>query len=149
MILRNIRFNNLYDAQSIAVEAGVLFNPLADIVIARHDAQGVIMGGVLYNSYTGIGGSINMHVAGFHPRWINRDMLYVCFNYPFVQLGVKKIFGQIPCKNKRAIDFDLKLGFERLVVVEGVYPNDDMLVVAMTREQCRYLDMVLQPGGAR
>ena len=31
--------------------------------------------------------------GGWDPHWINRDMLYVVFDYPFNQLGVKRLFG--------------------------------------------------------
>ena len=52
------------------------------------------MGGVIFSNYTGE--SIAMHSAAWDQHWINRDMLFVIFDYPFNQLGVKRMFGQVP-----------------------------------------------------
>ena len=101
MTLDDIRFNQTQDGYAIASTAGTSYNPAIDQVIARITPRGNLMGGVLFSYWTGMGGSINMHVAGFHPRWINRAMLFVSFDYPFNQLGVRKIFGQVPMDNSR------------------------------------------------
>ena len=141
MMLERVRFNDFDHAKAIAEAAGVPFNPLNDICISRVDAKGELMGGVLYNTYTGRGGSINLHYAGFHPRWFNRTMLFVCFDYPFNQLGVKKIFGQVPAKNAHAIRVNLHMGFrhELSEPIKDAYPDDDMVVLSMYRADCKYL----------
>lgn len=142
MIFKNIRFNDMDDGREICEAAGSCFNPLADVSIARLTPEGKLMGGVVYNGYTGKGGSIGLHYAGFHPRWFSRDMLFVCFDYPFNQLGVKKIFGQVPASNAQAIKVNLHMGFVPEKVIKDVYPDGDMLLVAMYREQCRFLNLV-------
>jgi hypothetical protein len=134
------------DGLALAAETGATFNPLVDICIARHGRNG-LMGGVLCSNYTGRGGSVSMHVAGMQPHWVSHDLLWVSFDYPFNQLGVKKIFGQVPVSNKQAIDFDLKLGFRPELVIKDVYPDCDMLLLSMYREHCRFLDM--QPRSLR
>ena len=82
-----------------------------------------------------------MHVAGIQPHWINRTLLWVCFDYPFNQLHVKKVFGPVPSYNKTALEFDKHLGFEEETVIEGVYPEGNLVLLSMTREKCRFLDM--------
>jgi hypothetical protein len=99
------------------------------------------MGGVVYKDWTGNGGSISMHVAGIRHRWINRSMLWVCFDYPFNQLQVKKIFGPVPSYNKVAYEFDKHLGFQDEATIRGVYPDGDLMLLSMRREECRFLDM--------
>lgn len=131
-----IQMNNPEYGYAIAEAAGVIFNPEADIVIS-HLSKGELTGGVLYNGYTRA--SINMHVAAFSPRWGSRDMLWVCFDYPFNQLGCKKVFGQVPSKNEHALEFNLKLGFKIETLIPDVFPEDDLLVVSMVREDCRWL----------
>src|SRR5215207_9766258 len=85
-VLPGIRFNSYEDGECIAKEAGVVYNPLADQIIASVAADGALKGGVLYNNWTGFRGSITMHTAGFLPGWVNRSMLWICFHYPFCQL---------------------------------------------------------------
>jgi len=115
-----------------------VYNPAVDIAISRTE-EGVLLGGVIYNGYTGA--SINIHMAGFTPRWASRDMLWICFDYPFNQLGCKKIFAQIPAQNTRAVKIDLKLGFTFEVLIKDVFVGDDLVVLSMTREDCRWLDL--------
>lgn len=140
-MMSHIRFNDLQDGQRIAEVAGATFNPLSDIVIARLSTDDRLMGGAVYTGYTGVGGSIQVHLAGLLPLWINQDLLWVGFDYPFNQLQIKKLFGQVPASNKHAIEVNLKFGFRPELVVKDVYPDGDMLLVSMYREHCRFLSM--------
>lgn len=137
--LPGIRFNNNDDALAIAEEAGMIYNPFADQTIASIDKDGALKGGVIYTHWTGQGGSIGMHSASFLPGWVNRTMLWVCFDYPFNQLQVKQIFGQVPTKNKKALRFNTHLGFTHLHRIVDVFPDDDMILMVMRREDCRFL----------
>jgi hypothetical protein len=139
-MIKGVRFNDIDDGSRIAKTAGNAFNPLVDQVIARCDDNGILMGGSVFTQWTGYGGSVAIHVAGFHPRWINRTILFVTFDYPFNQLGVKKLFGQVPSYNKKALDFDLHLGFKAEIIIPDVYPEGDLVLLSMKREECRFLD---------
>lgn len=128
----------------IAGAAGTSFNPIIDQCLAR-EQDGVLLGGVVYQGYTGA--SIQMHMAGFARNWANRDMLWVAFDYPFNQLGCGKVFGQVPESNVKALEIDLKLGFKIVAKVEDVFPDGACLVLALAREDCRWLK--LRPRGMR
>jgi len=141
-VIPNIRFNHHEDGEQIAKTVQFIYNPRGDTVISRFDRDGDLMGGVIYTGYTGPKGSVGMHYAGFHPRWFSRDMLFVCFDYPFNQLGVKKIFGQVPVMNEEVVKLNCKLGFKAEEVIKDVYPDGDMLLMSMYRDDCRYLDIV-------
>lgn len=130
--------NNPAHGYAIARGAGVAFNPEVDVVIARV-TDGVLRGGVIFNGYTGA--SINLHVWGSDPAWADRDMLWITFHYPFIQLRCRKVFGQIPANNKHALDFDLKLGFKIEARIPEVFPDEDLIVVSMKREDCRWLKL--------
>lgn len=132
----SFRFNHEPDGRAIARAAGTAFNPESDQCIARVRGD-ELLGGVVYTSYTGV--SIGMHVAGFDPRWINNDMLWVAFDYPFNQLGCKTIFGQVPEDNLHTLEFDKKLGFKEVARIADVFPGGDCIVLAMRREDCRWL----------
>jgi RimJ/RimL family protein N-acetyltransferase len=143
MIIDGIRINHDGDGRMIGAVATVVFNPFADVSVMRVTPQGKPLGGVIISNWTGYGGSVCIHVAGFEPNWLSRNLLFVAFDYPFRQLGVKKIFAQMKATNMVAINFNRRLGFEPKYLIEGAYPGDDMLVTELTPETCRYLS--LQP----
>ena len=132
-----IRFNDPAYGEQIAEKAGTIFHPVHNVCIAREE-KGRLLGGVIYTNYTGE--SVAMHSASWVPRWINRDLLWVCFDYPFNQMGAARIFGQVPEDNEAAIHFNLNLGFRIIKKIEGVYKgNVACLLMCMEREECRHL----------
>jgi RimJ/RimL family protein N-acetyltransferase len=146
MLLPNIVFGNVEHGDRIAEAAGTTFNWGVDPVISRVTPQGELMGGVLLSYWTGFNGSVSMHTAGFHPRWVNRVMLWVCFDYPFNQLRVRKIFGQVPEDNDKALRFNEHLGFKVEGKISDVYPDGDMILMSMYRADCRFLNRGLLDG---
>lgn len=133
-----IVINNHHHGFIIGEAAGVQFNTRCDQVIARV-VDNELLGGVVYSGYTGH--SIAMHVAGFDPRWISRDLIWTCFDYPFSQLQVKKIFAPTPSSNKLAHDMNLRWGFTRPVIVEDVFEDGDLIVLSMYAHECRWLKL--------
>ncbi len=133
-----IVFNDERHANKIAERAQVGYNPITDICIARVK-EGRLLGGVLFTNYTGH--SIAIHTASFEPRWINRDLLWITFHYPFVQLGCKYIFGQVALSNKQALAFDLNLGFKVVAEIDDVFADGGVSVVKMSKDDCRWLDI--------
>lgn len=98
-----------------------------------------ILAGVAYTSWNGA--SLYMHVAAQPGRqWLNRDFLHICFDYPFNQLRAKKLIGLVGSGNSDALRFDQNLGFVLEATLKGAHPDGDLLVLTMTREQCRWLD---------
>lgn len=68
-------------------------------------------------------------------------MLFVAFDYPFNQLQVNKIFGEIKRSDEETLKFAFKAGFKAEAGLEGVYPDDDMVIVALYRADCRFLGL--------
>lgn len=110
--------------------------PLMDVSITRR-VNDKFVGGVVFNDYTGV--SIRMHTAGVTGRWINRDMLWMAFDYPFSQLNVTKIFACVASDNHHTQNFVQHIGFRFEVRVDDVYPDADMMVFGMYRKDCRWL----------
>lgn len=131
-----IESGNTDHADRIAATAGTFFNPKCDHVISRAEGE-KLLGGVIFTGFTGA--SIGLHVAGFDPHWINRDILWLTFHYPFEQLGVKKITGTIHSGNRKTILFNRKLGFAEEARIKDVFPDGDLLIFSMRREDCRWL----------
>jgi len=139
-----IEFNNIEHGYRIANAAGCIFNPAADRVISV-TSEGNLLGGNIFTGYTGA--SIHTHTAGFAKNWANRDFLWAIFDYPFNQLGCKKVFGQVPEYNTKALEIDLKLGFKIEAKIDDVFPDGACLVLSLAREDCRWLK--LKPRGLK
>jgi len=131
-----IVFNDPGHGAAIAALAGARFMPGTDVAIARvlnHN----LLGGVILTDYTGE--SVAMHTGSWVPHWVNRDLIFVVFDYPFNQLGVKRVFGRLPETNEQAHSFNLHCGFRDVARVEGVYEhNVAQIVMRLDREDCRF-----------
>lgn len=134
-----ICFGNHEHGQEIAAAAGGVYNPYGDIVISRTGANGRLLGGVLFSDYNKK--SISIHIAGLAPNWINTDLIWVTFDYPFNQLGVDTIFGPVPSSNIKALEFDLRMGFKEIARIPEVFPDGDLIVLRMRREECKWLNL--------
>jgi hypothetical protein len=110
----------------------------------RHDElhdMNWLMGGVCYTNCYGQE-SMQIHQAGFMPRWANRDLLWVAFHYPFCQIGVKRLFGVVRADNDAAIKLNSNLGFITVAEVKGVYENGaSQLIMKMEADECRFLNI--------
>jgi RimJ/RimL family protein N-acetyltransferase len=105
----------------------------------HREINGKLAGGVVYYGYTGY--SIRMHVASFRPGWLNRDLLWVSFDYPFTQLGCSKIFTEIKDDNEASLSFAQHLGFKEEHHIKDVYSDGGLVVLAMYRNECRWIDI--------
>jgi RimJ/RimL family protein N-acetyltransferase len=100
--------------------------------------DGELIAGVLFNHFTGY--DISMHVAAERGRlWATPKVLKAIFSYPFNQLKCRRVTGFVSAINTATIKFDLKAGF----VIEGrlrdATPEGDMIILGMTRNECRWL----------
>ncbi len=145
-----IVLNDPFHGFTIGKEAGHIFNPAGDQVIAR-TLDNELVGGVVYTAYSP-NASCAMHMAAFNPRWITRDLMWVCFDYPFNQLKVKKIFAPVPSNNALALSMNERFGFKRKYLIEGVFEDADLVVMEMYREDCKWLDILpnrVKAGGGQ
>lgn len=134
-----IIFNDDATAIEIATRAKCYWDPRSCVSIARV-VDGQLYGGVIFCGYTGE--SVGMHSAGFVPRWVNRDLLWVTFDFPFRQMGVKRIFGQVPENNFQARKLNEHLGFRYVTRIDGVFRNGEAcLLMCLEKDDCRYLDL--------
>lgn len=99
--------------------------------------DGELIAGVIYNHYSGT--NICMHVAAVPGRrWLNKAFLFAAFDYPFNQLGVRRVTGLVPAKNAEARRFDTKLGFKYEGRMRHALADDDMLILGLLKEDCRW-----------
>jgi hypothetical protein len=82
----------------------------------------------------------NMHIASDGTRrWMNKSLLLASFAYPFVQLKLNRVTGLVPAKNVEAVAFDIHLGFEPEGRCAKALPDDDIIILGMLREKCRFI----------
>jgi RimJ/RimL family protein N-acetyltransferase len=123
---------------TIARRVGTHFNPDCDKVVCRLKDQDTLMGGSLFCHYTTE--SISIHVAAWLPNWLTRELLFVTFGYPFLQLPCNRVFSQIPASNTESLRFNLHLGFREVARIKGLYAGgDDCIVTCMEKNDCRFL----------
>lgn len=133
-----IHFGDKGHIAVIEEACGHIFNHRADVCISSSVGE-KLLGGVIYEGFTGA--SIQAHIAGFHPFWLTRDLLWIMFDYPFTQLKVETIFSQIRESNRAALEFNRKLGFKEVSRIEGVFPDGQCVLTKLTRPECRWLNI--------
>ena len=101
------------------------------------EKDGELIAGVLFDQYNG--SSACMHVAAVPgKRWMTREYLKVCFDYPFRQLKLKKLIGLVDSTNKEGLAFDIHLGFVTEAVIKDASKYGDLHILTMTPAQCRF-----------
>ena len=134
--LDKIVFGDPQIGRLLAARAGAEFGDhTTSIARVKND---FVMGGAVYQGFTGE--SCLMHLAAFHPQWMTRDLAWVGHHYPFVQLGVKRIFGQVPEDNEKARRLNEHGGFKTIARIPGVYKGGvACLVMVLEKEDSRFL----------
>jgi RimJ/RimL family protein N-acetyltransferase len=82
-----------------------------------------------------------MHIASIAPNWISKDLLWAAFDYPFNSLKVKVILAAVASTNEEALKLDRHLGFVDKAYIEDAHLDGDLVILAMRRENCRWLDI--------
>lgn len=104
------------------------------------ERDGELIAGVLYEGFNHH--NVWMHVAA-EPggRWMTKQYLRYCFEYPFKELGCSRVSGYVEASNTEARRFDEHLGFKQEAILSGAARDGgDVIVYVMRREDCRYLE---------
>lgn len=121
-----ILFNDPDCSKAVAAAAGIFFNPQGDQSICRL-VSGQLAAGVIYTNWTRE--SIWAHTAVFADRGVNRDLLWLAFDYPFNQLRVQRIFGSVPETKEEALRVNMKMGFKEVARIEGVFEHGAAAII--------------------
>ena len=113
-------------------------------VVATPDAVGLgwehnerIVAGVMYEEYTEA--SIHATIAVESGSVIQRGFLWAMFDYPFRQVGVKKIIVQMSSANEASENLARHLGFTLEARIKDAYLDGDRLIYTMTKDNCKWL----------
>lgn len=89
--------------------------------------------GVVYNEFQPVYLTMQVSMAADTPIWAQRGIIRALLHYPFEQQGVRKLWAAIQQKNKRALKFNLGIGFTKEAVLAHHFGKDHAVI-------CRMLD---------
>jgi len=116
---------------------GMQFSPYATFI--GQEIDGEVKAVVAYDNV--LDKSCLMHTAAIVPNWISKDLLWACFDYPFNKLGLSVILASVSSNNEEALKLDRHLGFVDKAYIEDAHIDGDLVILAMRRENCRWLDI--------
>lgn len=105
------------------------------------ERDGQVIAAAIYEGFNGA--NIWVHLAAVDGRsWLNRDFLRAGFAYPFKVCGVQTLWGWVEARNADARRFDEHVGFKQVACLPGAAGDGgDVLVYAMRRQECRFLEL--------
>lgn len=119
---------------------GCDFTPCCAIGIVK---DGKPLAGVVYNNFIehkGASVSLEMSVAAESREWLNKQILFALFAYPFIQIGVPRVQSTMAADNAHAIEFNKRLGFTQEGYGRKAYfDGRDCVVTSMLREECKWI----------
>lgn len=96
-----------------------------------------LLAGVVYSNWTG--SSLEASIASAGPGWATRGTLRFIFAYPFRQLGAKTLVAVTTRGNRKARDFNRRLGFQERGVIHDLYPGADGVIYEMRKTNCKWI----------
>lgn len=127
------------DQQLVEWAAGVIgFTPRSDARAIGYASGGQMRAVTVFDTFGE--SDCNIHIASDGSgQWCTRNFLCCSFAFPFIQLGLARVTGFVPSTNAAALRFDLHLGFQHEGVVRNAFRGQDLIVLGMLREECRFI----------
>lgn len=102
------------------------------------EVDGELVAVVVYDGFSEC--DCNMHIASNGSgHWMNRELLVHAFAYPFIQLDLRRVTALVPARNAAALRLDAHLGFAYEGRCKDALPDDDLIILGMTRANCRFI----------
>lgn len=101
--------------------------------------DGVIVAVCVYTEYAGAGVAMNIASDG-SKRWMTKQFLRACFEWPFDYLKVNRVTGLVRADQPDVMKFDEHLGFKREGVLRKAEPDGmDLIIYGMLKDECRWI----------
>lgn len=98
---------------------------------------GELVAGVLFEGFNGF--NLWMHAAARDGHTLTRYFLSAIMTYPFAVCRVERVRAQIAAGNAASLKAAKHLGFkEEARLSRAAQDGGDLLIMAMTRQECRY-----------
>ena len=114
-------------------EAG--FGPAQSLGICK---ESEIIAGVIYHRF--LGHDIEMSIYTTSPKWCSKRILKLIFEYPFIQLGVKRITATIPVSYHKAHRLVTNLGFQKEGRMRYGFDQEDAVIYGLLKEECHFIE---------
>jgi len=102
------------------------------------ERHGKIVAGVAYANWNGV--NVECHIASDGSRrWLTKQYLWTIFDYPFNQLGAKRITVCVGSGNADSTRFVKHLGFTIEATLKDAHPTGDIHIYRMDRQDCRFI----------
>lgn len=101
------------------------------------EIDGELIAAVLYDNYNEA--SVAMHLTIRPGAIVTPQFLWYSFQYPFNEMKVNKVLGYVNEENQKALSLYGRLGFTVEHRIANASPGGDLVVISMTRQQCRFL----------
>jgi len=90
------------------------------------EAIGILTGnrliaGVVYHDYQPMFGTIQLSMAAISPMWARQETIAGLLQYPFLQLGVYKVFTATPIDNIMALRVNTHIGLKQEAVLNSMF----------------------------
>ncbi len=131
-------------ADGLVVGSGVA-EWVASVVGGRHDLaqsegigyarDGNIVMGAMFSNYNGA--QIHMHIALTRGVPMAPTFVAAIMDYPFVQIGVKRVTGMIFEDNEPSCRFAEHLGARKEAVLQDYLPTGNMVIYGLLREDAQ------------
>jgi len=108
----------------------------AQCIVCIHDGKPIA--GVIYDNYNEV--TLGAHIWIDNGARPSRDWYAAIFDYPFNQLGIKKLIGQVPGSNDMAHTLDKHFGFVEEARIKEYSKEGDLVLYSMTIDQCKILN---------
>jgi len=104
-----------------------------------------IEGGAYFEKYTGEHGSVTAHWASKR-GWLFPEMLSMTFMYVFWDLGCDRMYGEVRASDHWTRRVDEKLGMKEVATLPRYFPDDDLVIYELKRENCRFIPQEVRNG---
>jgi RimJ/RimL family protein N-acetyltransferase len=98
------------------------------------NADGVLIGGIVYHNYLPEYGTVEVSAAATDARWLNRKTLYGLFRYPFLLLNCQLVMVRMFASNARTIKVQKAYGFKHYTIPRLYGRDMDCVVGTLTIE---------------
>lgn len=104
------------------------------------EKDSILKAGVMYDGYTGEGGSISSHFRCDDAKVITRLFYQIVFDYPFNVAKANRVTNLVNEHNIHSREITERLGFKEETRLENYFPDGDAIIYRMYRHECRWLD---------
>ncbi len=122
---------------SARIQGGIQADKYISFGIVDTDRKEIIAGVICHNYFERYR-SIEYSIASSSPKWAQRHILRELFNYAFGYLKCGRITATCRISNQNAIKMNERLGFKREGVVRQGYGDEDMVIMGLIFNECKY-----------